>query len=162
MTSREQPVRAPTGLPYGEKQKLEQAQQAIPLPAQPSPQGGGQQQGEQPVERPDVFAPTGRPSEPLTAGAASGPGPQSLELLPPDPVAHLRALYQRFPHEDLRRLLERASESSGRGASGRGGAESPTPSQPTGPVAQPPQSGSPTPPEPRSSPPSTPPSPRPV
>jgi hypothetical protein len=151
MTSREQAVRAPTGLPYGQRKQLEDAQSAVPLPDNTSPASGGQ--GVANVQPPNVFAPTTRPGEPLTAGAAAGPGPAQLELLPPDPVAHLRALYARFPHEDLRRLLERANE----GSAGRGGTaattNAPQPptrtSQPTGPqTPQSPNPASATPPTP--------------
>ena len=81
----------------------EDAQRAAPMAGgtPPSPvSGGGAAQGAPPAQ-PNIFAPTERPNEPLTAGA---------ELLPPDPVAHIRALYARFPNDDLRRLLERASE----------------------------------------------------
>lgn len=74
-----QPVRVPTGVPYGQAKQLEQAQQAVPLPAlgggpPPSaPQGGSQQPV--PVQQPmpdargmlSILAhPTQRPNEPVT------------------------------------------------------------------------------------------------
>ena len=70
--SEKQPLRRIPGVAYGEQKALTQQQQAAPLA------GGGQstpmpQQQAQPA-RPDVFAPTERPMEPITQGAAFGPG----------------------------------------------------------------------------------------
>lgn len=112
MTTRDQPIRVPTGLRFGERQELEEAQRQIPLPDTTADTATAVSGEPAPVDRPDVFAPSERPDEPITAGAREGAGPANVGLLPPDPVAHLRALYQLFPHEDLRRLLERASERS--------------------------------------------------
>ncbi len=103
-----QPVRVPTGGPQGQRQQLETAQQVIPLPDRQS--GGGplspQTNGAVPVERPDVFGATTRPGEPLTAGAAAGPGPNGIGMLPDDPIEFLRAIYLQFPSPGLRRLIE--------------------------------------------------------
>jgi hypothetical protein len=59
---------------------------------------------------PPIDAPTGRPNEPVTAGAPMGPGPGPEVLgpgvAPDDMVARLRAMYLRAPSEDLRELLE--------------------------------------------------------
>ena len=63
-----------------------------------------------PVNRPDVFGPTGRPNEPLTAGAPAGPGGNRLGILPDDPVEFLRAVYLQYPSQGLRRLIETANE----------------------------------------------------
>lgn len=96
-----QPVREYTGLDYGENKRLNDAQKALPLPNNtPQTPTAAAVPQRQPVQRPNVFGPTQRPNEPLTAGAG---------LLPDDPIAHLRALYLKFPNEDLRRLIERAS-----------------------------------------------------
>jgi hypothetical protein len=56
-------------------------------------------------------APTQRPDEPLTAGlpVGAGPGPEVLGALGgggEDVATQLRAIYARFPNEDLRSLLE--------------------------------------------------------
>jgi len=88
------PLNAPTGLPYGDRQKLISAQRAIPMapapsgvpsgpPAQqpvgvPSPSTGaptGPPPGAQPLLRP-----TERPNEPVSAGLPIGPGagPEAL------------------------------------------------------------------------------------
>lgn len=71
-----QPQRTPTGLPYGEAGALTEAQRAAPLPesgpsAAPPP--------------PKLSEPTANPGQPVTAGAALGPGP-GPEALAPQPV----------------------------------------------------------------------------
>lgn len=90
-----QPVRAPSGGAYGERQALEQMQQAAPLSASP----GGDVGVPQPAE--DVTAglvgldaPTQMPDEPVTAGAALGDGPGLEALGLPN-----------APDQDLRRLV---------------------------------------------------------
>ena len=100
-----QPIRVPTGGPQGQRQQLETAQQVIPLPDR---QGGApaQTNGAVPVQRPDVFGATTRPGEPLTAGAAAGPGPNGIGMLPDDPIEFLRAIYLQYPSQGLRRLIE--------------------------------------------------------
>ncbi len=90
-----QPVRAPSGGKYGERQALEQMQQAAPLAASP----GGDVGAPQPAQ--DISAnvvgfdvPTQAPDTPVTAGAATGdgPGPEALGL----PNA---------PDQDMRRMI---------------------------------------------------------
>lgn len=111
--SGEQPVRAPTGGNYGARRQLEAAQGAVPLPnndpASTVPAatsgGGGGGRPAAPVQAPDVFAPTQRPGEPLTAGS----GPEGFGMLPADPVETLRAIYLRSPSSGVRRLLEYAA-----------------------------------------------------
>lgn len=82
-----QPVRAPTGMGYGERKQLVDQQRAAPLPgSQPvvaprqDPQqerlGQGIEQARaMPFDEVPIGAPTQRPAEPLTAGVAVGPGP---------------------------------------------------------------------------------------
>lgn len=105
MTARDQPVRVPTGLKYGQRKQLEDAQKALPLPDNtPQPATGGQ---EAPVQRPDVFAPSERPGEPITAGAAAGAGPSPM--LPDTSGSEmLRAMIMNGLDQsgELRRLLE--------------------------------------------------------
>ena len=99
-TGPRQPIRVATGAPYGQRQQLENAQRAMPLAA-PSP----------PPDIVPLDAPTARPDEPLTAGApfGAGPGPEALGMaMPADEVEELRAVYARFPSEELRQLLEEA------------------------------------------------------
>jgi hypothetical protein len=68
-----QPVRDPGGLPYGDNQALRQQQQAAPMAATP------QIPAQQPIA---LNAPTQRPDEPVTAGAARGPGPGPEAIAP--------------------------------------------------------------------------------
>ena len=102
-----QPVTAPSGGPIGQRQQLETAQEAIPLPERRGGSPGGQEPGGPilPVNRLDVFGPTGRPDEPLTAGAPAGAGPGQLGMLPPDDVQFLRSVQMTFPSPGLRRLI---------------------------------------------------------
>ena len=104
-----QPVRAPSGGPVGQRQQLETAQGAVPLPENrggspggPPPPGGG---GPIPVDRLDVFGATGRPSEPLTAGAPAGPGPGQIGMLPPDDIGFIRNVQMVYPSPGLGRLI---------------------------------------------------------
>jgi hypothetical protein len=71
-----QPVRNPGGLPYGQNQQLQQMQKAAPLPQTPQ------------IPVTPIHAPTESPSEPVTAGAASGPGPGPSILTQGAPQAH--------------------------------------------------------------------------
>ncbi len=104
-----QPVRAPSGGPIGQRQQLETAQEAIPLPegrgGSPGGPGGGGGGPPLPVDRLDVFGPTGRPGEPLTAGASAGPGPTNIGMLPPDHLQKIRAIQMTYPSPGLRRLI---------------------------------------------------------
>lgn len=57
--------------------------------------------------------PSTRPGEPVTAGLAVGAGPGPEALLPmggggvgSDVAAQLRAIYARFPNDDVRAILE--------------------------------------------------------
>lgn len=107
MTQRpSQPVQAPSGLGYGQRKALEDAQKQVPLPnRQPARAAAGPQAA--PIQRPNIFGATERPSEPITAGA----GPSQMGLLLDDPTELLRAIIlQGFDRNgSLRRLLERMS-----------------------------------------------------
>ena len=63
-----------SGLPYGEGQELMTTQQAAPMSGSTPGTSGG---GGVPLAQmsPDLFSPTDRPDEPVTAGANFGPGP---------------------------------------------------------------------------------------
>lgn len=104
-----------SGLPYGENAPANELRQAASqtgeagVGAPPSrPPGGGAPSG---AQLPDVFGPTKRPGEPITAGAPGGPqvGPQARR----DPDMPLRALAREsldklgYIHPELRMLLER-------------------------------------------------------
>jgi hypothetical protein len=108
MTQNTQPVRVAPGGRYGSRKALESAQKAIPLPAGGIPARAAPGEGI-PVVRPDVFGPTNRPNEPVTAGAQLGPGPSNLGVLPDDPGELLRILNTMFPSPGTRRMIERMS-----------------------------------------------------
>lgn len=95
MTSRAQPVSAVPGQTYGQRKAQEDAQRAAPMAgtgaASPGPPTGATPVPA-PVPRPNIFGPTERPSEPLTAGAALGPGPSQPGMLPDDGLDAMRAI----------------------------------------------------------------------
>ena len=105
--SDKQPIRRIPGVPYGEQANLTLQQQAAPLA------GGGQstpmpQQQAQP-SRPDVFAPTERPMEPITQGAAFGPGSGPADQLEDETDVILAALYSVNPHPVIAELINTRS-----------------------------------------------------
>lgn len=102
---RQQPVRVPTGGPYGARKQLESAQQAVPLPVSggadggpPIPPAGPAPSPSAPptISRPDIYAPN-------PSGTAPAPEP----FLPEDPAEFLRAVYMQFPSPGLRDLIDR-------------------------------------------------------
>lgn len=123
-----QGAKAPVGVPYGEGERALESQRRMPVPSGPPPVPGGGQggttggpsagapsggppdlgmalaaaQGMRPPES-AMDAPTARPGEPLVTGMepTSRPLPAVNEGL-----YNLRAIYQRAPNEDLRKLIE--------------------------------------------------------
>lgn len=107
--SKSQPLRVPTGGPYGQAQALEAQQKAAPLAASLSPRtppGAASAAGGAPAMVPGpeggVFGPTQRPSEPGNAGALPVTAQAS-----PDLDMLLRIMYSKFPHPQLLRLMRR-------------------------------------------------------
>lgn len=116
------PVQAPPSSQYGERTRLEQAQQAVPMGGNPNPppppQGavGSGGPGPGPLVQAGGLGPFDRPSanpnEPVTAGVPSGPGPGPEILNRPgaitsDPLTlQLRALAQVYPIPEILELLE--------------------------------------------------------
>lgn len=125
-------AKVPTGLPYGGRSAALTAEAAVPIagnsgaltplapqaappgaqpPGAPAPADQNQlAQAVQNYQAPtgNLLAPSQRPSEPVTAGLPSGPGP-GPGVLPtgPDVVgAQLRALYAVSPSPDILRLIE--------------------------------------------------------
>lgn len=136
-----QPATADTGLPYGEHQALVAAQQAVPLPATapvptaptpgvPAP-GTPQappmdpaaalqmaaQSMRSPDERPGLFSPSRRPSEPVTAGLPSGPG-AGPEALGNNAGAQMADLFARIAQANGDPALARLAELARRVTSG--------------------------------------------
>lgn len=90
-----QPVRAPSGGQYGDRQNLEQLQQAAPVAASPGGDVGAPQPADDPTASLVGFdQATQQPDVPVTAGATlgDGPGPEALGL-------------PNQPDEDMRRLI---------------------------------------------------------
>ena len=106
-----------TGQTYGEATQQAQSQQMVRPGVSPTTVDAQQmaarpRPGQQPLNRP-----TERPNEPLTAGAPFGPGPGPMEMqvrprmLPGgDVVDRLVALYNMYPNDQLRVLIQRMME----------------------------------------------------
>lgn len=108
-----QPVQAPTGLPYGQNQALEQAQAAAPLPQAQDPFEGALQAAQQMEFSPvPLNAPSSRPFEPVTSGLVSGagPGPEALGPQTGLSAAIERAIAQTGGSDVFQMLLERARQ----------------------------------------------------
>ena len=105
----QQPIQVVAGQPYGERKRLEQAQQVIPLPnagggpaaPAPAPQPVGPSPP-QPAPAPqlDFARPTERPNEPVMTA------PPAMSRAPDIIGAQLRALYQMSPNNDVLRAME--------------------------------------------------------
>lgn len=104
-------VLAPKAAPdqeYGKAGQQIASQQAIPMGTPGVPPPGAAPAGTVPPVMPGQLtpldAPTERPDEPLTAGAAfgAGPGPGTDDSV----SGQLRALYMVEPNEELRSLIE--------------------------------------------------------
>ncbi|MFC8490728.1 hypothetical protein ACFUJU_07960 [Streptomyces sp. NPDC057235] len=92
-----QPVRAPSGGAYGERQALEQLQQAAPLASSPGGEAAAPV-GDVAADLVGFGAPTQMPDEPVTAGAAMGAGPGLEALgLPSQPDEDMVRLVQWLP-----------------------------------------------------------------
>lgn len=117
------PAAAASGQQYGQRAQQMAAQRAMPVapppapnlapPAAPraTPPGAPPEPMTMPGQVVPLDAPSMRPNEPITAGLPVGPGagPEALGPLggqSEDVATQLRAIYARFPNEDLRSLLE--------------------------------------------------------
>lgn len=111
-----QPVRVASGGDYGSRQASVEQQQAAPLAAgggAPPPPGPPGAAGASPVAPlPNPFGPSQRPGEPVTAGAALGPG-QPAPNPRADAVAALQALFQAAPLPEVQAMLEQAQRELG-------------------------------------------------
>lgn len=105
------PVEAGPSQQYGQRAAQEAAQRVVPIAPQPAarppaPPAGGLLNFASPS--------TSRPGEPVTAGASmgAGAGPEALAALGlgGGEVDELRAMYQRFPSEELRQIIEEIEE----------------------------------------------------
>lgn len=99
--SESQPIRVASGQPYGQRQALEGAQQAAPLPVAqtggaPSPGSGAAPPGGMP-SMDGLFAPSAIPG-------SGGPAPDN-SFISQDPDMLMRAIYQAYPHPEIARLM---------------------------------------------------------
>ena len=91
-----QAVRRIPGLDYGEQQALTEQQKAAPLPKEETPKAPARRFS--PV---DVFAETQVPEQPITDGAALGPGRTGVTLTPEEKGdLYAIALAELFPTSD--------------------------------------------------------------
>lgn len=117
------PMSAAPGQQYGARKAQMDAQRATPMGPVPSPaqlnstpSGGAGGAAIPPAPLPGqvtgLDVPSTRPNEPVTAGLPVGAGPGPEALLPmgggagSDVAAQLRAIYARFPNDDVRAILE--------------------------------------------------------
>ena len=98
------------GQTYGEATKQKQRTQAVPTGRAPTEQAARRAV---PAAPGSLTAPTARPDEPITAGAPFGPGigPTAAGIPMTNPmgdnvIEELKAIYQRFPNDDLADLLD--------------------------------------------------------
>lgn len=117
LTSGTQAVAVPTGLPYGERQALVQAQQQTPLPQTAgTPQGQAQDPAIAAAAAHDfqptpLNAPSKRPHEPIQHGLASGPGGGPEVLGHSDTTAgQLQQLAQSTGNPTLLAMAQRAAQ----------------------------------------------------
>ena len=97
-----QAVRRIPGMEYGEQQALTEQQKAAPLPKEETPKAPARRFS--PV---DVFAQTQAPSQPITDGAALGPGRQGVNLTPQEiGDLFIVALAEKFPTSDTFALAD--------------------------------------------------------
>ena len=109
------PISTATNQQYGMRLAQQKAQQAVPMGQSPVtvPSPVQPQRRVAPGSLTPLTAPTGRPNEPITAGANFGPGPTAMGAgIPMMPsqgamaVDELRQIAQIFPTDDLLDLLD--------------------------------------------------------
>jgi hypothetical protein len=110
-------LNGPTTIPgqeYGAQAEQLRSQQAVPVQQAPGDLAALLAGAPRPDQVPSLLSePSARPNEPLTAGLPTGPGPGPEALASPGMFGQrrpgldeLEALYQVFPFEGIRRLLE--------------------------------------------------------
>lgn len=109
-----QAAQAPKGQQYGQAGAQIASQQQQPIAGAStsgtSGSASGGLPGLGPGEIPTLADPSAFPDEPLTAGLPSGAGPGTEALntasFGPEELSVLRGIFQRYPNDDLRRLIE--------------------------------------------------------
>ena len=109
------PISTASNQQYGQRLAQQRAQEAVPMGQSPTsvPSPVRQRPRTAPGSLTPLTAPTGRPNEPITAGANFGPGPTALGAgIPMMPsqgamaLDELRQIAQIFPTDDLLDLLD--------------------------------------------------------
>lgn len=109
-----------TGLPYGENERITEAQRAMPAPDVRTAVTPGQAAVEAAKRAPAMpndmlYQPTAWPDEPVTAGVpiGPGPGPEALppNLAPPPPISDLERMRPYLPTLELMASQPNASPS---------------------------------------------------
>ena len=109
------PVTTANNQQYGQRLAQQRSQEAVPMAQSPTtvPSPVRQRPRTAPGSLTPLTAPTGRPNEPITAGANFGAGPTALGAgIPMMPsqgamaVDELRQIAQIFPTDDLLDLLD--------------------------------------------------------
>lgn len=90
--SAKQPLRRLPNADYGANKAFVEQQQAAPLPVANQ------------ITPPNIFAPTERPGEPVTAGLPIGEG-SGPRMLPDNTDIILQAMYQLNPSSDILKLM---------------------------------------------------------
>lgn len=100
---------------YGAAAEQMRAQEAVPMGSAPADVSAARTARQAPTPQPpgSFIRPSERPTEPITAGADFGAGPNSIQSGVPmavrteDPVLdRLRQIYRAYPNEDLADLLD--------------------------------------------------------
>lgn len=98
------------GQTYGEATQQKRRVQAVPTGRAPTEQAARRAA---PAAPGSLTAPSARPDEPITAGApfGAGVGPMAAGIPMMNPtgdnvIEELKAIYQRFPNDDLADLLD--------------------------------------------------------
>ena len=100
-TDGKQPVVRMPDVAHGEQKALTEQQQAAPLGGAPNPAA---------AQAANVFAPTNRPGEPITAGAPIGDGPNPIKYIGDDKNLLLAAMYSVNPHPLIAELITTESQ----------------------------------------------------
>ena len=108
------PISTATNQQYGQRLAQQRAQEAVPMGTPPTsvPSPVRQRPRTAPGSLTPLTAPTGRPEEPITAGADFGPGPNSavMGMIPQigskdDLAMRVRAIASQFPSAALLGLV---------------------------------------------------------
>lgn len=120
---------APKGQQYGQQGAQLQAQEIVPVAGSPTGEPGRPrsssgpsaqpQPGLEPGNVPTLDDPSAYPDQPITAGLPTGPGPgpEALNMAnfgAPE-LAELKAMFMKYPNEDLRAVIDYAERTGGYG-----------------------------------------------